>query len=254
MTTFRALLSRLTHGTLLRKVVGNTLWQMSDKIARMAVGLIVGIWIARYLGPEDFGLLNFAIAFVALFTPFADLGLQAVVVRDLNRRPEDRLQIVASALALRVIGAGVAFALAMAAIAWFRPDTAARMAVLAVVLSLFLQAWDVVDYDYQARMHARPIVVIRTVSLVVFALIKIGMIVAEANVAAFALAITGEAALSAVSMRLLFKRELAGFSIARASASEMRRLLEELLAARGRSNVRGSVHAHRSGHAERDAE
>jgi PST family polysaccharide transporter len=226
LTTFRALLARLGQGTLLRRVVGNVLWQMSDKIARMAVGLIVGIWIARYLGPEDFGLLNFAIAFVALFTPFADLGLQAVVVRDLNKRPDDRLQIVASALALRLIGACVAFTLSMAAILWFRPDSGARLAVLAVVLSLLPQAWDVIDYDYQARMHARPVVVIRTVSLMTFAAIKIGMIAAGANVAAFALAITGEAALSALSMRVLFKAELPRFGVSRASAHEMRRLLE----------------------------
>lgn len=225
MVTPQAILSRLRRGTLLRKVVGNTLWQLTDKVSRMVVGLVVGIWIARYLGPEDFGLLNFAIAFVALFSPFADLGLQAVVVRDLGRRAHDRIEIVASALALRLTGAVAAIVLALAAIAWLRPDLDARLIVLAVALSLLPQAWDVIDFDYQSRMDTRPIVIIRTVSLLAFAAVKIGLILAESEVVWFALAVTGEAALSALLMRILFRSNVDRFGVSRATLKEIRALL-----------------------------
>ncbi|MBD1943455.1 oligosaccharide flippase family protein, partial [Coleofasciculus sp. FACHB-712] len=50
----------------LRKVFSNIAWLFADKILQMGLSLIVGIWVARYLGPEQFGLFNYAIAFVAL--------------------------------------------------------------------------------------------------------------------------------------------------------------------------------------------
>jgi PST family polysaccharide transporter len=51
----------------------------------MGAGLVITLWIARYLGPEQFGMLNFAIAFIALFGAIAGLGLQGIVIRDVLR-------------------------------------------------------------------------------------------------------------------------------------------------------------------------
>jgi len=61
----------------------NTSWLMGERILRMGVGLFVGIWVARYLGPEQFGLLSYAQSFVFLFTAIATLGLDGIVVREL---------------------------------------------------------------------------------------------------------------------------------------------------------------------------
>jgi PST family polysaccharide transporter len=74
------------HG--LQAILANTGWLFADKILRMGVGLFVGVWIARYLGPEQFGLWNFAIAFAVLFGAFATLGLDGIVVRELVKNPE----------------------------------------------------------------------------------------------------------------------------------------------------------------------
>lgn len=226
MQNFRSHIENLKGRVVLRKVLGNTLWQLTDKIARMLLGLVVGIWIARYLGPHQFGMLNFAIAFVALFSPFADIGLQAVLVRELVRRPEARAQIVASGLLLRLAGAGVAVCLACLSIALTRPtDVESQLLVLAVALSFWPQAWDVIDFDYQARMHPRPMVAIRTISLVAFSILKIAFIIGEAKVIWFAIAIAGEAGLSALWMRWLFARQAPRFSIAEGSLQEAKHLL-----------------------------
>jgi len=74
---------RIAHRPNLVKIVDNISWLFFDKILRMGVGVLVGVWIARYLGPEQFGLLNFATAFTSLFGAIAALGLQGIVVRDI---------------------------------------------------------------------------------------------------------------------------------------------------------------------------
>jgi len=211
----------------LRKVLGNTFWQLSDKVLRMVAGLVVGIWVARYLGPLDFGLLNFAIAFVALFSPVADLGLQAVMVRELVRRQEDRARIVRSALTLRLIGALVAATLSYVGIVLARPSSPdAHLVVFVVAVSLFPQAWDVIDFDYQARTHSRPITVIRSASLLTFAVIKIVLIMSGASLVAFAWTMVGEAALSALLMYVIFRRLVPAFGVLRPSRVEMKDLLQ----------------------------
>ena len=67
------------HGFM--KYFKNTSLLFAEKILRMFVGLFVGVWVARYLGPEQFGLLSYAQSFVGLFTIIATLGLDDVVVR-----------------------------------------------------------------------------------------------------------------------------------------------------------------------------
>jgi PST family polysaccharide transporter len=79
------------------KILDNIGWLFFDKILRMGVGLIVGVWVARYLGPEQFGLFNFATAFVGMFGAIAGLGLQVFVVRDLVREPSSKEEILGSA-------------------------------------------------------------------------------------------------------------------------------------------------------------
>ena len=55
------------------KYFKNTSWLFGEKILRMVVGLFVGVWIARYLGPEQFGTFSYAQSFVGLFSAIATL-------------------------------------------------------------------------------------------------------------------------------------------------------------------------------------
>lgn len=66
-----------------QKILSNIGWLFADRILRMGIGLVVGVWVARYLGPEQFGIYNYAIAFVTLFSVFGTLGLDSIAVKKL---------------------------------------------------------------------------------------------------------------------------------------------------------------------------
>jgi polysaccharide transporter, PST family len=218
--------ARFRRRTLLHKLIGNTAWQLVDKVLRLMTGLVVGIWVARYLGPSRYGLLNFSIAFVALFTPIGELGLPSIVIRDLVRRPDDRGGILASSLILRVTGATLAIVVCMAAIFLAEPgNSQSRILVLIVVLSLLPQAWDVLDYDFQATMRSRPIALIRFTSFIISSAFRLGLIYAGASVAWFAWAILLEASLSAIFMNGLLRLERRNFPLTQVGIKEMKQLL-----------------------------
>ena len=61
---------------------------LGEQVLRILAGLFVGIYVARFLGPEQFGVYSYAAAFVALFGAIARLGLDGIVVRDLVNNPE----------------------------------------------------------------------------------------------------------------------------------------------------------------------
>jgi hypothetical protein len=95
--------ARIEHRPNLAKVVSNTGWLFSDRILRMGVGLLVGVWVARYLGPEQFGLLSFAMALVALVGTIATLGLRGIVVRDIVRDPSHTQETLGTSFILQLI-------------------------------------------------------------------------------------------------------------------------------------------------------
>ncbi len=67
----------------------------------MVVALFVGVYVARYLGPERIGLLSYATSFVALFSVLATLGLDGIVIRNLVQNIEDRGRLLGTAFTLK---------------------------------------------------------------------------------------------------------------------------------------------------------
>ncbi|MEI2722451.1 MAG: oligosaccharide flippase family protein [Verrucomicrobiota bacterium] len=93
------------------KVGANLSWLIGIRIFRMVVGVIVLGSVGRYLGPEQFGVLNYAIALTAIFGVFATLGMDGIVIREMVNRPEQTPQILGTAFGLRLLGALVAMLL-----------------------------------------------------------------------------------------------------------------------------------------------
>ena len=122
---------RIAHRPNLEKIVHNIGWLFFDKILRMGVGFFVGVWIVRYLGPEQFGLLSFATAFVGLFGAFATLGLQGIVVRDIVRNPDCAPETLGTSAFLQFIGGVAAYLIVLVAITYLRPDDSITYTIVA---------------------------------------------------------------------------------------------------------------------------
>jgi len=78
---------------------------MGHRVVRLIVALFVGVYVARYLGPERFGLLSYAGSFVGLFTALATLGLDSIMVRELVKTPERRDELLGTSFWLKAGGA-----------------------------------------------------------------------------------------------------------------------------------------------------
>jgi O-antigen/teichoic acid export membrane protein len=99
----------IAHRPNLVKIVNNISWLFFDNILRMIVGLSVGVWIVRYLGPEKFGLFSFAMSLTSLFGVIAALGLESVVVRNIVRDPKSASETLGTTAELQLIRGLIAY-------------------------------------------------------------------------------------------------------------------------------------------------
>ncbi len=154
----------------------------------------MGVWIARYLGPEQYGLLNFALAFVGLFGAIASLGLQGVMVRNIVNKPVDANSIMGTGFILRFLGGLASFSLIMIAIIIIRPeDLIAKLIVAILGFTLILQSSEVVKYWFESHVLSKYVVWVENSVFIVIAIIKVILILVHAPLMSFVFAVFAEA-------------------------------------------------------------
>jgi PST family polysaccharide transporter len=93
-----------------RKMIAKNLsWLFLDRVIKSTLGIAISMWVARYLKPEQFGLLSYASAYVSLFGALATLGLNEVVTRDLILHPKKSDEIISTALLMQLTAGVVSF-------------------------------------------------------------------------------------------------------------------------------------------------
>lgn len=196
---YKSFLSKIEGRESLQKILVNTSWLFSDKVLRMAVGLFVGVWLARYLGPELYGVWNYAIAFVAIFTGFAALGLDSVIIRDIVIKPGTKYEILGTAFALKLISGIIALIAAIVFIyVMERENTYMLILVAIIALGGVFQSFDVIDFYFQSQLNSKYTVYSRNISFLIFTCTKIYLILTQADLILFVWATTAEICFSAL--------------------------------------------------------
>lgn len=171
------------------RYINNFNWLFFDRILRVFLALSVSIWVARYLGPRDFGILNYALAFIAFFSWASHLGLQQIVVRELTKTPDEVDRILGAAFFMKLIGAVISVLLIAVAISAIKPeDGLIKLVVFLASLIYVFQAFDVTSFFFEAKVLSKNTAIARSVSVMVSSALKIYLILGGYSVVWFALA------------------------------------------------------------------
>jgi PST family polysaccharide transporter len=190
----------------LQAMAGNSAWLFADKILRMALGLLVGVLTARALGPANYGLLNFALAFAGFFGPLCSLGLDSVLMRNLVLHPSRSGLLLGSAAGLRLMGCMAALLLALGTHSiFYASDSPGRSLLLAVLVAQLFGVQDLVDMAFQSLGRADWGVMARWLPLAVGTLWRIFLIVSGKGLIWFAWALSLESAVGAFALGLAWR-------------------------------------------------
>ena len=164
----------------------NTSWLMGERILRMAVGLFVGIWVARYLGPERFGLFSYAQSFVGLFMAIATLGLDGIVVRELVKDQSKQDALLGTAFILKLIGAFIVLLLLFFTVNIISTDAQTKLLIIVIASATIFQSMNVVDFYFQSKVLSRYVAFTNTFTLLISSAVKVWLILNGASLSAFA--------------------------------------------------------------------
>ena len=169
-----------------RKYFANTSWLMGERILRMAVSLFVGIFVARYLGPERYGLLSYANSFVGIFIVLGTLGLDDIIVRELVKTPEQQEKILGSSFLLKLVGTLLMWMAILAAVPFTKNDFQTNILIIIIAFGAVFQAFNVIDFNFQAKVKSKFIVHAQFVQLIISSIVKIILVVNETPLIWFA--------------------------------------------------------------------
>jgi len=161
---------------------------------RGSVTVIALAAVARHLTPSGFGILNFSNTVVGLAIPLAQLGIDAILVRELVKNPSKTGALLGTSFVLRLAAGGIFAALVVAVSHYSRVIGAARPALGPMSLIIVAQAGEVADCWFRSRVQSKAVVVIRGSVVVLGACAKLILVAVGAGLVAFAWVYTIEAA------------------------------------------------------------
>jgi PST family polysaccharide transporter len=194
-----------------RTIIANAFWLGSDRILRLAVNFFVVVLVARHLGPDGFGLLNYGLALLMLFTPLASFGLPELTVRELSRSGADPARIMATTLGVRLILSLLTLAIiALVAVLGRGGNATAMIVIILLGASVIPQSFDVFESRFQSMNSVRVIYSARMITTVIFGALRLLAVALSAHVAWFALLSTLE--IAAFACFTVFEARRRGFA------------------------------------------
>lgn len=183
----------------------NTSWVIAEKIVVMGLMFAITVVLARYLGPEQFGMLAYAISLVSLFAVAGHVGLVGLVVRELVKDPENKNIIMGTSFVLKGLGYLIGFSLVLIAAFLTEPFGSVEFLVLLIVaFSLIFKPLDVIDFWFQSLLQAKYVAISKMVAAVVSFALQLLLVFIGAQLILFAVVHLVQAMIGAILLIAFF--------------------------------------------------
>lgn len=189
------------------KVVKNAGWIIGGKLANKVLAFVVGIFAARYLGPSNYGLINYAAAYATFFASLCTLGINSVIVKNFVDHPDQQGETIGTTLLLRALSSFLS-ALTIVGIVSV-VDRGEKLTIVVVALysiGLVFQVFDTLNYWFQARLQSKYSALAELVSYTAVSVYKIVLLALGKSVEWFAVASALDYIVLAVFLLIAYKK------------------------------------------------
>ena len=189
------------------KEITNAGWLIGGKVAQMLLSLMVGVFSARYLGPENYGLIHYGNAYIAFSMAFCTLGLNSVIIKDFVDHPEDQGKSLGSSIALRLISSLCSMLMIVTVVSILdnsEPETIVVVALSSV--SLLFHAFDTINYWFQSRYQSKVTAIATFVAYAAASIYQIVLLLLNKGIKWFAFATSVDYIVLALVLLAAYKR------------------------------------------------
>lgn len=169
--------------------VKNASWLIFGKVAQMILSLVVSLLTARYLGPSNYGLINYAGAYTAFFMAFCTLGINSVLVKEFVDHPEEEGKIIGSTLILRGISSLLSAGVIICIVSFLEADEPITIMVTALCsIGVVFNVFETFNYWFQSKLKSKVTAIVTLLGYAVSCLYKIILLILDKGVTWFAMA------------------------------------------------------------------
>ena len=195
-----------------KKVFANLFWAMTGKIVNMAGVLLVGILVARYLGPSQYGLMNYVISYVSLFTIISNFGLDNIEIRELSRTPERKEYILGTCFRIRMFFSTFALILVILSLILFKANTFTSCMILLYSVTLYTGSFNIIRNYFTSIVKNEYVVKSEIARTIIGACIKVILLWIKAPLEYFIAATVFDTVLVASGYCFSFKKTVGKIS------------------------------------------
>lgn len=189
------------------KELKNASWIIIGKIFQMVLSLFVGLLTARYLGPSNYGLVNYGASYVALFSSFCTLGINSVIIKEFADHPDEEGLSLGTALGLRAASSILSAIMIVAIVCVVDHNEPLTIQVTALCsFSLIFHIFDTINYWFQFRYQSKVTAFVTLIAYAASSAYKIVLLVFQMNVRWFAFATSIDYIVVAILLLVAYKR------------------------------------------------
>ncbi|MBE6555937.1 MAG: flippase [Ruminococcaceae bacterium] len=170
------------------KSVRNSGWIIGQQIFQMLLQLIVGVLTARYLGPANYGALNYTASFVTFFVSITTLGMEGVVIKKLIDHPDDEGLYLGSAMGLRFLASMLSIVSVSLLVFVLNPSEPIKLTLVFLQsFQLSFKAIGILDSWFQRHLKSKYVSIGKMLACVVVSAYKVFLLVTAKSIVWFAL-------------------------------------------------------------------
>lgn len=189
------------------KVAKNASWLIAGRIIQMILSFFVGLLTARYLGPSNYGLVNYAATYTTFFASLCTLGINSIIVKNFIDYPEEQGTTLCTAIILRAISS-IASMVAIMGISFIadKGEPTTQLIVLLCSAGMVFQIFDTFNYWFQAKLQSKFSAIATLVAYIMVSVYRIVLLIFEKDVAWFALVSSIDYAVIACFLAIAYKK------------------------------------------------
>lgn len=201
------MVKKLNLTSVSRGVLKNILWLLLDRVGRMVIGLLVTAWVARYLGPDQYGLLAYAVAFGIILQAIASTGTDNLIISKIAQNEKKAHLYLGFSLAIKTFFSATITTVVLFAVIFFEIGGREQSLICVVIFcALLFTPAESVDLWFNSQTKSQYSARAKIISYIISAAIRIILIKSKSPVIYFAFANLIEAGLSAAFLYLAYRR------------------------------------------------
>ena len=173
-----------------RKIVTNASWIMLGRFFQLGLTFLTTMLVTRYLGPAEFGKLNYVFSYIQFFIPLCTMGMNDIVVKQLVDNREKNDEILGSIIIIRLIASTVSMICSVALVMAFNDGEIYRTIAILQSFSLLFQSFDTLMYFYQSRLMSQKSGTAYALAFIISSIFRIIGIVYKQDIRWFAFAMS----------------------------------------------------------------